>query len=44
MVDLQDAVSIMASRVTRVPEMVNQLGARLLDYLNETVGYRLTFN
>ena len=41
--DIQYAVSIMASRVTRVPELVNQLGVRLLDYLNETIDYRLTF-
>ena len=41
--DIQYAVSIMASRVTRVPELVNQLGTRLLDYLNETIDYRLTF-
>ena len=41
--DIQYAVSIMASRVTRVPDLVNQLGSRLLDYLCETVDYRLTF-
>ena len=41
--DIQYAVSIMASRVTRAPELVNQLGVRLLDYLNETVDYRMTF-
>ena len=41
--DIQYAVSIMASRVTRAPELVNQLGTRLLDYLNETADYRMTF-
>ena len=41
--DLQHAVSIMAARITRCPEMVNRLGERLLDYLNETKFYRLGF-
>ncbi|OLQ05728.1 Copia protein [Symbiodinium microadriaticum] len=39
--DLQHTVSIMAARITPCPEMVNKLGARLLDYLNETKFYRL---
>ena len=39
--DLQHTVSIMAARLTRCPEMVNRLGDRLLDYLNETKFYRL---
>ena len=41
--DLQHAVSIMSSRITRCPDLVNQLGTRLLDYLCETVHFRLTF-
>ena len=41
--DLQHTVSIMASRITRCPDMVNTLGERLLDYLNETKYYRLAF-
>ena len=39
--DLQHTVSIMAARITRCPAMVNRLGERLLDYLNETKHYRL---
>ncbi|OLP79373.1 Retrovirus-related Pol polyprotein from transposon TNT 1-94 [Symbiodinium microadriaticum] len=39
--DLQHTVSIMAARITRCPAMVNRLGERLLDYLNETRHYRL---
>ncbi|CAE7226577.1 RE2, partial [Symbiodinium sp. CCMP2456] len=41
--DLQHTVSIMAARITRCPEMVNKVGSRLLDYLNETKHYRLAF-
>ena len=41
--DLQHTVSIMAARLTRCPEMVNRVGERLLDYLNETRFYRLAF-
>ena len=41
--DIQHTVSIMASRITRAPEMVNTLGRRILDYLNETKHYRLSF-
>ena len=41
--DLQHTVSIMASRITRCPTMVNKVGERLLDYLNETKCYRLVF-
>ena len=41
--DLQHAVSIMSSRITRCPDLVNQIGTRLLDYLCETVHFRLTF-
>ena len=41
--DLQHTVSIMASRITRCPAMVNKVGERLLDYLNETKYYRLAF-
>ncbi|CAE7359094.1 GIP, partial [Symbiodinium sp. CCMP2456] len=41
--DLQHTVSIMAARITRCPGMVNKVGSRLLDYLNETKHYRLAF-
>ncbi|CAE7820272.1 GIP [Symbiodinium sp. CCMP2592] len=41
--DLQYITSIMSSRITRVPELVNELGERLLDYLAETQYYRLKF-
>ena len=33
----------MAARITRSPDMVCKLGMRLLDYLNETIHYRLGF-
>ena len=39
--DIQHTVSIMSSRINRRPEMVMILGERLLDYLNETMFYRL---
>ena len=42
--DLQYATSILASRVSKIPELVNELGTRLLDYLEETKHYRLTFD
>ena len=41
--DVQHTVSIMAARLLRCPEMVNKIGERLLDYLNETKHYRLAF-
>ena len=41
--DIQHTVSIMAARLLRCPEMVNRIGERLLDYLNETKHYRLAF-
>ncbi|CAE7830743.1 TY5A [Symbiodinium sp. CCMP2592] len=41
--DLQYITSIMSSRITRAPEIVNELGNRLLDYLYETQYYRLKF-
>ncbi|CAE7038253.1 RE1 [Symbiodinium sp. CCMP2592] len=41
--DLQHTVSIMSARITRCPELVNKIGERLLDYLSETVSYRLSF-
>eukprot|EP00439_Symbiodinium_sp_Y106_P015157 s5414_g2.t1 len=41
--DLQYTVSIMSARITRCPELVNKVGERLLDYLCETVSYRLSF-
>ena len=41
--DLQHSVSIMSSRITRCPELVNKVGERILDYLCETVSYRLSF-
>ena len=39
--DIQYVTSLMASRITRSPELVNRIGQRLLDYLNETIGYRI---
>ncbi|CAE7214179.1 RE1 [Symbiodinium sp. CCMP2456] len=41
--DIQHAVSIMSSRITRCPELVNKVGVRILDYLCETIHYRLRF-
>ena len=41
--DIQYTVSIMSSRITRCPELVNKVGERLLDYLCETANYRLSF-
>ena len=42
--DIQYVVALMASTVTRSPQMVNKIGQRLLDYLNETIGYRIKLN
>ncbi|CAE7943851.1 GIP [Symbiodinium sp. KB8] len=39
--DLQYIVALMSSRLLRTPELVNRIGQRLLDYLNETIGYRI---
>ncbi|OLQ13572.1 Copia protein [Symbiodinium microadriaticum] len=39
--DIQYIVALMSSRITRSPELVNRIGQRLLDYLNETIGYRV---
>ena len=39
--DLQYIVALMSSRTLRTPELVNRIGQRLLDYLNETIGYRI---
>ena len=39
--DIQYVTSLMASRITREPELVNRVGQRLFDYLNETIGYRI---
>ncbi|CAE7446981.1 RE1 [Symbiodinium sp. CCMP2592] len=41
--DIQYVTSIMSSRLTRCPDLVNKIGMRLLDYLAETIGYRLGF-
>ena len=41
--DLQYITSIMSSRITRVPELVNELGDRLLNYLAKTQCYCLSF-
>ena len=41
--DLQYITSLMSSRITRTPEIVNELGDRLLNYLAETQFYRLSF-
>ena len=42
--DLQHVVALMASRATKSPEVVNKIGQRLLDYLYQTLNYRLVFN
>ena len=42
--DLQYIVALMSSKLTKNPQMVNKLGQRLLDYLNETIGYRIKLN
>ncbi|OLP89029.1 Copia protein [Symbiodinium microadriaticum] len=42
--DIQYVVALMASKITRSPQMVNKIGQRLLDYLNETIGYRIKLN
>ena len=42
--DLQYVVALMASRATKSPEVVNKIGQRLLDYLYQTLNYRLVFN
>ena len=41
--DLQYVVALMASRATKSPEVVNKIGQRLLDYLYQTLNYRLVF-
>ena len=41
--DIQYAVAILASRVSKAPDLVNELGTRLLDYLAQTRDYRLVF-
>ena len=41
--DIQYATAILASRVSKAPELVNELGSRLLDYLASTKDYRLTY-
>eukprot|EP00439_Symbiodinium_sp_Y106_P041348 s4634_g5.t1 len=42
--DLQYIVALMSSKLIKNPQMVNKLGQRLLDYLNETIGYRIKLN
>ena len=39
--DLQYVVALMASRATKFPEVVNKIGQKLLDYLYQTLNYRL---
>ena len=41
--DLQYVVALMASRVSKKPKVVNQIGHRLLDYLCQTANYCLVF-
>ena len=41
--DIQYITSLMSSRITRAPDLVNQIGDRLLNYLAETQHYRLSF-
>ena len=41
--DLQCVVALMAIRATKSPEVVNKIGQRLLDYLYQTLNYRLVF-
>ena len=41
--DIQYATAILASRVSKAPELVNELANRLLDYLAYTKNYRLTY-
>ena len=41
--DLQYVVALMASRVSKNPKVVNQIGHRLLDYLCQTANYCLVF-
>ena len=43
MADLQYVVALMASRVSKNPKVVNQIGHRLLDYLCQTANYCLVF-
>ena len=41
--DLQHVVSLTASRVSKNPKVVKQIGHRLLDYLCQTANYCLLF-
>ncbi|CAE7357873.1 unnamed protein product, partial [Symbiodinium sp. CCMP2456] len=41
--DVMYVTSLMASKITKSPDLVNRIGERLLDYLCETKGYRLKF-
>ena len=40
--DIQYVTALLSSRITRCPEIVNQVGKRMLDYLNETLHYRIS--
>ena len=42
--DIQYVTALLSSRITRCPEIVNQVGERMLSYLNETMHYRIRFS
>ncbi|CAE7383374.1 RE1, partial [Symbiodinium sp. KB8] len=42
--DVQYVTALLSSRITRCPEIVNQVGVRMLSYLNETLHYRIRFS
>ncbi|CAE7386892.1 RE1, partial [Symbiodinium sp. KB8] len=42
--DVQYVTALLSSRITRCPEIVNQVGIRMLSYLNETLHYRIRFS
>eukprot|EP00439_Symbiodinium_sp_Y106_P048300 s3792_g6.t1 len=42
--DLQYLTALLSSRITRCPEIVNGVAQRVLNYLNETIHYRLRFS
>ena len=41
--DIMYVTALMAAKITKSPDLVNRIGKRLLDYLNETMCYRLKF-
>ena len=42
--DIQYITALLSARTTRCPEIVNQVGKRLLNYLSETMHYRIRFS